>query len=143
MATKYSEVYKVFLNTVDSYEFSAIDDDELEEVLYGYLDAGRVMFINYHKDVYDTDEEAKQFNVTLDRFEITFLAKAMKLEWVMRNKNSEEMMRKAIGDRDYQAVQGYQYLDKLSKVERQLRVEIQEGLNDYEYSQSSLYGDMA
>ena len=36
--TYYEEVYKVFLNTVDSYDFAQMDDDELESVLYGYMD---------------------------------------------------------------------------------------------------------
>ena len=36
--TYYEEVYKVFLNTVDSYDFAQMDDDELDSVLYGYMD---------------------------------------------------------------------------------------------------------
>ncbi|KRL07923.1 hypothetical protein [Liquorilactobacillus hordei] len=142
MATKFDVIYKAFLNSVDSYEFNAIDDEELEETLWGYLDSGRVLFVTYSKDLYDVDLENKQFNVNLNGFEISMLAKAMKLEWISRTKNSEEMMKKSIGDRDYQAVQGYNYIAQLSKVERQLRTEIQEGLVDYEYSQAALYGEM-
>ena len=142
MATKFEMVYKSFLNSVDSYELNNIDDNELESVLWGYLDAGRAMFISYHVDVYDVDMEQKQFNADLNSAEIVMLGKAMKLEWVMMNKNSEELQRKAIGDRDYQAVQGYKYLEQLNKVERQLRSEIENWINKYEYSLSELYGEM-
>ena len=45
--TYYEEVYKAFLNTVDSYDLPRLDDDELEDVLYGYMDAGRLMFSTY------------------------------------------------------------------------------------------------
>lgn len=33
--TYYEEVYKAFLNTVDSYDLPRLDDDELADVLYG------------------------------------------------------------------------------------------------------------
>lgn len=45
--TYYEEVYKAFLNSVDSYELAQMDDEELKERLYGYLDAGRVVFETY------------------------------------------------------------------------------------------------
>lgn len=141
--TYFEEVYKAFLNTVDSYAFSAMDDDELSEVLYGYLDAGRVAFSTYiTKDFYDDNVEEKRFNIKLSRVEINLLAKAMKLEWVREHRNSEELMRKAIGDRDYSTTQGYQYLESLGKMESQLSREIESTINKIEYSDSDRYGDM-
>lgn len=141
--TYFEEVYKAFLNTVDSYDFSAMDDDELSEVLYGYLDAGRVVFSTYiTKDFYDDNVEEQRFNIKLSRVEINLLAKAMKLEWIREHRNSEELMRKAIGDRDYSATQGYQYLESLGKMESQLSREIESTINKIEYSDSDRYGDM-
>lgn len=141
--TYFEEVYKAFLNTVDSYDFSAMDDDELSEVLYGYLDAGRVVFSTYiTKDFYDDNIEEQRFNIKLSRVEINLLAKAMKLEWIREHRNSEELMRKAIGDRDYSTTQGYQYLESLGKMESQLSREIESTINKIEYSDSDRYGDM-
>lgn len=141
--TYFEEVYKAFLNTVDSYDFSEMDDNELSEVLYGYLDAGRVVFSTYiSKDFYDDNVEEKRFNIKLSRVEINLLAKAMKLEWVREHRNSEELMRKAIGDRDYSTTQGYQYLESLGKMESQLSREIESTINKIEYSDSDRYGDM-
>ena len=87
--TYYEEVYKVFLNTVDSYDFAQMDDDELESVLYGYMDSGRLLFSTYiAKDFMDDDPENKRFNFKMTRVEIALLAQAMKLEWVREHLNS-------------------------------------------------------
>ena len=51
-------------------------------------------------------------------------------------------MRKSIGDRDYAAVQGYQYLEKLQSMENQLTKELDSRINRIEYSNQDLYGDM-
>lgn len=141
--TYYEEVYKAFLNSVDSYELQAMDDDELKERLYGYMDAGRVNFETYiAQDFYDDDPEKERFNFKMKRFEIALLAKAMKLEWVREQKNSEELMKKAIGDRDYTVQAGYQYLDRLLAMEKQLSKEITTTVNRIEYANQDLYGDM-
>lgn len=143
MATKFEAIYSSFLNSVDSYDFAQVDESELEEILWGYLDSARTNFITYHKDFYDVDLEQKTFNIELNGAEVAVLAKAMKLEWTSRNKNAQELHQKAIGDRDYQAVQGTKYIETLGKAERQLRTEIEMWINKYEYSQSDLYGEMA
>lgn len=141
--TYYEEVYEAFLNSVDSYELAQMDDDELKERLYGYLDAGRVVFETYiSEDFYDDDPQKERFNFKMKRFEIALLAKAMKLEWVREQKHSEELMRKAIGDRDYTSDKGYQYLDRLQAMEKQLSREISSTINRIEYAHSDLYGDM-
>lgn len=141
--TYYEEVYKAFLNSVDSYELAQMDDDELKERLYGYLDAGRVVFETYiSEDFYDDDPQKQRFNFKMKRFEITLLAKAMKLEWVREQKHSEELMRKAIGDRDYTSDKGYQYLDRLQTMEKQLSREISSTISRIEYANDDLYGDM-
>lgn len=78
----------------------------------------------------------------MKRYEIALLAKAMKLEWVREQKHSEELMRKAIGDRDYTSDKGYQYLDRLQAMEKQLSREIMTTINRIEYADRDLYGDM-
>ena len=141
--TYYEEVYKAFLNSVDSYDLYQMDNDELEERLYGYMDAGRVALETYiSADFFDDDIEAKRFNFKMKRHEIILLAKSMKLEWIREQKHSQELMRKSIGDRDYSSTQGYQYLDRLQAMEKQLSNEIRTTVNRIEYANQELYGDM-
>lgn len=141
--TYYEEVYKLFLGSVDSYEMNMMDDDELEERLYDYMDRGRIILeTNSSIDFYDDNPAEKRFNFKLKGYEKTLLAKAMKLEWVREQTYSEELMRKSIGDRDYNATQGYQYLDRLLTMGKQLEKEIIMNLNRIEYSNQELYGEM-
>ena len=71
------------------------------------------------------------------------LAKAMKLEWVLNKKYSEELMVKAIGDRDYAAVQGYKYLEQLQSMEKQLVKEIDIMIQRVEFGNPDVLGSMA
>ena len=106
--------------------------------------AGVLVFDTYiDKDFTDVNEDEKHFNFKLSRLEINILAKAMKLEWVRMNKHSEELIRKAYGDRDFSATQGYRYLDELQIMETQLNKEIRAEINELEYANGELYGDMA
>ena len=145
--TSFEEVYKLFLNSIDSYEIAAIaqnDDGELDEVLQGFLSNALGGFVNYiAKDLLDVDYEKGQFNVELTRYEEIMLAKAMKLEWVRNKKYSEELMVKAIGDRDYQAQQGYKYLEQLQSMEDKLNKEIQIMVQRVEFGNPEVLGAMA
>lgn len=145
--TSFEEVYKLFLNSIDSYELAAIaqnGDDELEEVLQGFLSNALGRFVNYiAKDLLDVDYEKGQFNVELTRYEEIMIAKAMKLEWVLNKKYSEELMVKAIGDRDYAAVQGYKYLEQLQSMEKQLVKEIDIMIQRVEFGNPEVLGEMA
>lgn len=142
--TYFNEVYQAFLGMIDSYELASISDDELMSVLWGFLDTGRNRLYAYiSKDFYDVDNEHDRFNFKCTHAEIGLLAKCMKLEWVSTVKHSEELMRKSIGDRDYKAQQGYQYLEKLQAMENQLKTDIKNTMNEMEYSDVDLWGTMA
>ncbi len=142
--TKFEDVYKAFLSSVDSFQLAKMDDQELEETLWEWLDAARVPFVNYKiVDFYDVDMENKCFNSKLSHAEVALLAKSMKLEWVRMKKHSEDVMNKSLGDRDYNAVQGYNYLKQYSVMETQLVNEINKMINKIEYANSKIYGDMA
>lgn len=145
--TSFEKVYKLFLNSIDSYEIAAIaknNDGELDEVLQGFLSNALGRFVNYiAKDLLDVDYEKGQFNVELTKYEEIMLAKAMKLEWVLNKKYSEELMVKAIGDRDYAAVQGYKYLEQLQSIEKQLVKEIDIMIQRVEFGNPDVLGDMA
>ena len=142
--TYFEEVYFLFLSEVDSYEFAKMENDELENVLHDYLMQSMLIFSNYvAKDFSDFNDEEKHFNFKMTIFEKNILAKSMKLHWIEIHKSSEELMRKAIGDRDYTAVQGYKYLDSLLDIEKNLRKELHNDINRLEYGNVDLYGDMS
>lgn len=143
MNTKFEEIYKMFLNSIDDYDLAEIDGDELDEVLEGYLLSCFSSLQNGIRDLSDVDIEKKEFNYKASMIEKGLLAKGMKLAWVGRKKNSQELMEKSIGDRDYKSVQGTEYLAQLTRVENALKREIDRELVDYSYSDVEYFGGLA
>lgn len=143
MNTKFEDVYSLFLQSIDDYELAQVEQDELEEVLsmyllncFGHLQEGV-------RDLSDIDIDSKEFNYEASHVEKLVIAKAMKLEWISTKKSSQELMEKAIGDRDYKAVQGTEYLKELTRVEKALRDEISRTLLNYSYSTEDFFGGLA
>lgn len=124
MATKFTEVYDLFLSQVDDNELSQVDADEFDYVLERYLincfpDLEESMF-----DLNSIDMENKNFGIDLSIFEKSIISKSMKLEWLRQRMNSAELMVKSIGDRDFNSVQGFNYLKEISSLERELKKDI-------------------
>lgn len=142
MATSFNEIYPLFLSQIDDYDFGMISQEEMEGAMERYLIASLLTVQETLTDVYDIDLTNKQFNVDLEFPEKLLIAKAMKLEWVRGKKYSEELMRKDIGDRDYKAVQGTEYLETLTMVEKELKKEIRNELMKNAYSSAEKFGGL-
>lgn len=142
MTTKFSEISDLFLAQIDDYELADLDEEEIDIVVEKYLINGLLTVQSSISDFEDVDLEKKQFNTTIPLAEKIILAKTMKLEWVSEKKYSEELMRKSIGDRDYKAVQGTDYLKTLTSVEDGLRKEIKQLIINRSYKGEDYYGTL-
>lgn len=127
MATSFHEIYKKFLGLVDDYELGLVSTEELNEVLFGYLDKARSLhFPQCKKDLEEITENMGigEFKADLTSQEQHILALGMKKAWISPKLNSADLMAVAIGDRDYKAVQGTSYLKELSKLDAQIEDEV-------------------
>lgn len=100
------------------------------------------MQIQPNRRLEEYDLEEKVFVEDLKHTEKVALARAMKLAWISDKLYSEELMRKNIGDRDYKAEQGTDYLRRLSELDTKLRKEIEQLLIDYSYTQEESAGGL-
>lgn len=136
MATSFNMIYKKFLTMIDDYELGLITEAELQEVLFGYLDIARsIHFEQCSKDL-EAITESKgvgEFQADLTGQEQTILAMGMKKVWISGKLNNADLMTVAIGDRDYKAVQGTQYLKELSKLDKDIEEEIRKYAVQYTY----------
>lgn len=142
MATKFSDIYDLFLAQIDDYELGSLEDEEIDFVAEKYLINALINVQESISDFEDVDMDAKQFNNTIPLPEQIILAKSMKLEWVSEKKYSQELMQKSIGDRDYKAVQGVDYLKTLTSMEKSLRDEIKRLINNRSYTKDEFYGSL-
>lgn len=136
MATKFSEIYTLFLGQIDDYELAVVEQDEMDSVLLRYM---MNAISNLQDSMNDMDEiidlENKTFTIDLGFTEKSIVSKSMKLEWLREKKYSAELMQKSIGDRDFTAVQGYNYLKEMNIVEKDLAKQIRDYLIEYSYKE--------
>lgn len=142
MATPFSEIYSEFIAQIDDYELSSVSEEEFNQVLQGYILGARLPFMTYGKDLMSVDIEKAEFVSDLTPQEVMIFAKSMTYQWMVEKRNSLELHRKAIGDRDFQATQGYGYLEKITASLSKLRREIKQEITIYEYSQKDLWGEL-
>ena len=139
MATKFSEMYSLFLSQITDYEIGQLSREDVEKVSYTYLIRGLINVQEIETDIMDINEEAQEFNNDLSLPERLIIAKSMKLEWLRDRIYQEDLMRQNIGDSDYRAVQGTAYLDSLRVLANQLLDEIRRDLLRNDWGKSSSY----
>lgn len=78
------------------------------------------------------------FNFDLTSTEQYILALGMKKAWLSSKKYNADLMSKDIGDRDYKAVQGFNYIKELRSLDIELGEEIREYAVQYTYNVEDL-----
>lgn len=144
MATPFIDIYKKFLMLIDDYELGLVSEEEMTLILFGYLDQARSLhFPQCKKNLESITEEGGglgHFNDELSSQEQYILALGMKKAWLSPKLNSVDLMKKAIGDRDYKAVQGTNYLRELSNLNEKIEEEIRNYTISYTYNNFNLEG---
>ncbi|MFA2720517.1 hypothetical protein [Bacillus paranthracis] len=143
MATPFELIYKKFLGQIDDYELAIPDESELNEILFAFLDEARSLYFPQCKKNLDAITESDgvgEFADDLNSQEQFILALCMKKAWLSPKLHSADLMRKEIGDRDYKAVQGTNYLKELSKLDDKIEDEIRRYSVEYTYKGFSLEG---
>lgn len=222
MATNFESIYEKFLLEIDDYELGLIQDYELGNLCFGYLEKAKALYfpqcekdlndvvinkityingvriepvnesiatgnnvnnvINENNEIVETEipegEDATEvpsepteeptegvqteneelivedetvdtepleddyvfvaiegyFNADLTGNEQYILALGMKKAWLSSKKFSADLMSKDIGDRDYRAVQGFNYIKELRNLDLELEEEIRRYGVQYTYS---------
>lgn len=126
----------MFVSSIDSYELANLEEDGFYEYLEQLLMNGisSCMQISSNRKLEEYDLEEKVFTEDLKHTEKVALSKGMKLAWISDKLYNEDLMRKDLGDRDYKAVQGTDYIRRLSDLDTKLRKEIEQLLIDYSYT---------
>lgn len=136
--TKFSEIYPLFLSQIDDYELAQVGEEEFSYVLKGYMQNAIMNLQDVMFDIDSIDFEKEEFGEPLSFIVKNFIAKSMKLEWLRKEMNSLELMRKSYGDRDFSATQGYNYLKELRLLEKDLSAEVQTDITQYSYREEFL-----
>lgn len=80
--TTYEELYNRALAKLDDPTLMVLPEEDLEEMLHGYLESSIAKFRKCENDLEDRDEELKAFNCDLALIEKEILAIMMVREWI-------------------------------------------------------------
>lgn len=143
VATPFSSIYKKFLGQIDDYELGLVSDEELNEILFGFLDKARSLYFpQCKKDLENIVENfgVGEFSEDLTSQEQHILALGMKKAWIEPKLSNADLMTKSIGDRDYKAVQGTNYIKELAKLDLQIEDEVDRYAKAYTWKNLDLSG---
>ncbi|MGG3045615.1 hypothetical protein ABEO76_21050 [Bacillus anthracis] len=129
MATPFSEIYKIFLGKIDSYDFAKLTKEELEEDLKDYLDLAISNFIVCTKDLEDTTDEG--FNEKLTMKEKDILATLMVLEFLKPKMATDELIIQALTDKDIRMTSQANHLKLVMELSKQIERRVQTAMNSY------------
>lgn len=134
MTTQYITIYDTFLSKISDYSVLGMTQADVETQLEKYLLSAIPRFRFCKTDLTDRDSTLKRFNNTLTDYEIEILSKLMIVEYMNPKIVSSELMKQALGDKDFAIYSQANHLKELLNLRKELRSEVSKMINDYTYS---------
>lgn len=104
MATPYSEVFDLFLASIQDYRINRLYEksvEDMENYLMPFLIKAITNFRKCKTDLEDRDDENRIFNQTLSTDEKVILSNLMMVEWLTKEVNDILQMRLYLQDTDF------------------------------------------
>ena len=104
MATPYSEVFDLFLTSIQDYRINRLYEksvEDMENYLMSFLIKAIVNFRKCKTDLEDRDDTNKIFNQTLSTDEKVILSNLMIVEWLTKEVNDILSLRNFLQDTDF------------------------------------------
>jgi hypothetical protein len=135
MATLYTAVNQAFLSKITDSWLGGLKDAELGEQCTVYRNTAVAKFSKCRKDL--TLQNATGFIEDLSGEEIEILASFMVLEWLTPQVYSVELIRQALGNREFQLSSQANHLKELKSLRKDTQIEVSKLLVDYTYNNHS------
>jgi hypothetical protein len=139
MGTPYSAIYKRFLQKITDYKLLSLPEEDVEEILYGYLTSSIVKFRTIKSDLSKRDDESQCFEDTLLDVEIEILALQMVCEWVEPQLNNELYTKQFIGTKEEKFFAQSNHLEKLQTLRNDAELRSKKLRRDYSYQNSDYF----
>jgi len=104
MATPYSEVFDLFLASIQDYRINRLYEksvEDMENYLMSFLIKAITNFRKCKTDLEDRDDENKVFNQTLSTDEKVILSNLMIVEWLTKEVNDILSLKNFLQDTDF------------------------------------------
>ena len=133
MATPYETIYNRALSKLEDPTLAMLPEEDLENMLHGYLMSAIAKHRKCEHDLSDRDEELKQFNFDLSDLEIEILSILMVREWISQRLNSVTNVMQVFGGKEEKWFSQSSHIKELREMDDRLRLEAQQLSRDYSY----------
>lgn len=133
MATPYETIYNCALSKIEDPTLAMLPEEDLEDMLHGYLMSAIAKHRKCDHDLSDRDEELKQFNFDLSDLEMEILSILMVREWISQRLNSVTNVMQVFGGKEEKWFSQASHIKELREMDDRLRLEAQQLSRDYSY----------
>ena len=139
MATRYSDVYNSFIGKITDYDLPKFTDVEKEEIIYGFMKSACTKFAKVCKiDLYDRDEDLKQFNQDLNDEIIEILSENMLVEWLKPKVLFTDNLSNVLNTKDFSMYSPANMLKELRETLSYLKKNARALINNYSFAHSEV-----
>lgn len=131
--TQYSTLYEKCLSKIEDPTLAMLPEEDLENLLYGYLMSAVAKHRKCKHDLSDRDEVGKQFNADLSDLEIEILAIMMVREWISQQLHSVTLTLQVFSGKESKYYSQSAHIAELRELDDRLRLEAQQLSRDYTY----------
>ena len=137
--TQYSTLYEKCLSKLEDPTLAMLPEEDLENMLHGYLMSAIAKHRKCEHDLSDRDEELKQFNFDLSDLEIEIISILMTREWISQRLNSVTNVMQVFGGKEEKWFSQASHIKELREMDDRLRLEAQQLSRDYSYTDNDYF----
>jgi len=137
MATPYSEVFDLFLTSIQDYRINRLYEksvEDMENYLMSFLIKAIVNFRKCKTDLEDRDDINKTFNQTLSTDEKVILSNLMIVEWLTKEVNDILGMKNYLQDTDFKTYSSAQNLKEKKDLLITMKDIVDKQITQYSYN---------
>jgi len=133
MPTTYDQIYQKFLEKITDVDLISLPEDQLREILRGYLDTACSRFLYCFQDLSQRDNDEEVFLITLEPLEIEILANIMTYAWVLPKINKLTLLKQVMSDGDFKITSQANHLKELNSLKESIETEYNKLMMQYTY----------
>lgn len=137
--TSYETIYNVALSKITDPQLAILPEEDLENMLYGWMRSAIAKHRKCTSDLSDRDEELKQFNADLTDLEVEILGILIAREWVSGQLLSVTNTLQVFSGKETNYYSQAAHLKELQALDETLRLEAQQLSRDYTYTNNEYF----
>lgn len=137
--TSYETLYERALSKITDPTLAMLPDEDLENMLYGWLISAVAKMRKCSSDLTDRDEVAKQFNADLTDIEQEILAILITREWLAPQLTSVLTTSQVFSGKETNFFAQANHLNTLQMLDERLKIEAQQLSRDYTYANNEYF----